>query len=227
MDLLIIVGLGNPGSRYEGTRHNVGFRAVDLLAEKMGISVDQNKWNSLIGEGRFAGKKIILVKPQTYMNNSGLAVGEILNFYKAYDDNLILIHDDIDIALGTIRVKRHGSSGGHNGIKSILSSIGDGEFPRVKISVGRRPWKMDLADFVLSKFNDEEKKVIDEEIGAACDATMMIIERGPDYAMNEWNSWQAPALPDKSSEDLKKEEEEKKKRLDQEKFKKQAEMCGD
>ncbi len=227
MDLVIIVGLGNPGNRYEGTRHNVGFRTIDALADKLGISMDQKKWNALIGEGRFAGKKLILVKPQTYMNNSGLAVGEILNFYKAYNDDLIVIHDDIDIGLGTIRIKRHGSSGGHNGIKSILSSIGGGEFPRVKIAVGRRPWKMDLADFVLSKFNDEEQKVIDEEIKAASDATMMMVEKGPDYTMNVWNAWEAQSLPKKSPEDLEKEKEEEKKRLDQEKFKKQAEMCGD
>lgn len=227
MDLIVIVGLGNPGSRYEGTRHNVGFKAIDSLADKLGISIDQNKWNSIIGEGRFAGKKIILAKPQTYMNNSGLAVSEILNFYKASEDELIVIHDDIDISLGTIRVKRNGSSGGHNGIKSIIQNIGGGDFSRVKIAVGRRPWKMDLADFVLSKFKDEEQKIINEEIEAARDAALMTVEKGPDYSMNVWNAWHAPSLPEKSPEEIEKDKEENKKRLEQEKFKKQAEMCGD
>lgn len=227
MEIVVVVGLGNPGKNYEGTRHNVGFMSIDCLADRLGISIHEEKWHSLIGKGRLASKKVILVKPQTYMNNSGQAVREVLDFYKLDNQNLIVIQDDIDISLGTIRIKRSGSAGSHNGLKSIISYMAGEDFPRVKISIGRRPAKMDLANFVLSKFKTEEKDVLDDEIEAACDAVTAIIEKGIDYGMNEWNGWTSSKLPSKSPEEIKAEKEEENRRKAQDKFKSQAEMCGD
>lgn len=183
-----IVGLGNPGLKYENTRHNAGFLTIDYLANKYVIDVKKSKFKSLYGQGVISGQKIMLVKPQTYMNNSGEAVREIKNFYKFDIDKLIVIYDDIDIEFGTIRIRKKGSAGTHNGMKSIIYQIQDDKFPRIKIAVGKKPEYMDLANFVLSGFTEKEAEVIREEIKLAADSIETMIESSIDMSMNKFNS---------------------------------------
>lgn len=183
-----IVGLGNPGLKYENTRHNAGFLTIDYLANKFGIDVKKSKFKSLYGQGVISGQKVMLVKPQTYMNNSGEAVREIKNFYKFDMDKLIVIYDDIDIEFGTIRIRKKGSAGTHNGMKSIIYQIQDDKFPRIKIAVGKKPEYMDLANFVLSGFTEKEAEVIREEIKLAADSIETMIESSIDMSMNKFNS---------------------------------------
>lgn len=183
-----IVGLGNPGLKYENTRHNAGFLTIDYLANKFGIDVKKSKFKSLYGQGVISGQKVMLVKPQTYMNNSGEAVREIKNFYKFDMDKLIVIYDDIDIEFGTIRIRKKGSAGTHNGMKSIIYQIQDDKFPRIKIAVGKKPEYMDLANFVLSGFTEKEAEVIREEIKLASDSIETMIESSIDMSMNKFNS---------------------------------------
>lgn len=183
-----IVGLGNPGLKYENTRHNAGFLTIDYLANKFGIDVKKSKFKSLYGQGVISGQKVMLVKPQTYMNNSGEAVREIINFYKFDIDKLIVIYDDIDIEFGTIRIRKKGSAGTHNGMKSIIYQIQDDKFPRIKIAVGKKPEYMDLANFVLSGFTEKEAEVIREEIKLAADSIETMIESSIDMSMNKFNS---------------------------------------
>ncbi|MDU5149439.1 aminoacyl-tRNA hydrolase [uncultured Anaerococcus sp.] len=183
-----IVGLGNPGLKYENTRHNAGFLTIDYLANKFGIDVKKSKFKSLYGQGVISGQKVMLVKPQTYMNNSGEAVREIKNFYKFDIDKLIVIYDDIDIEFGTIRIRKKGSAGTHNGMKSIIYQIQDDKFPRIKIAVGKKPEYMDLANFVLSGFTEKEAEVIREEIKLAADSIETMIESSIDMSMNKFNS---------------------------------------
>lgn len=183
-----IVGLGNPGLKYENTRHNAGFLTIDYLANKFGIDVRKSKFKSLYGQGVISGQKVMLVKPQTYMNNSGEAVREIKNFYKFDMDKLIVIYDDIDIEFGTIRIRKKGSAGTHNGMKSIIYQIQDDKFPRIKIAVGKKPEYMDLANFVLSGFTEKEAEVISEEIKLAADSIETMIESSIDMSMNKFNS---------------------------------------
>lgn len=198
MKTFLIVGLGNPGKKYEKTRHNVGFMAIDRIADLLHTSVNTLKWQALIGETRFQNNKVILVKPQTYMNSSGESVREILNFYKLDPKDLLILCDDIDISFASIRIKQKGSAGSHNGLKSIVLQIGSKDFPRIKIAVGKKPAKMDLADFVLSKFSSVEEKIIEEEIEAASQAALDFLEKGVDEAMNTWNSWLAPSYEEKN-----------------------------
>ena len=183
-----IVGLGNPGLKYENTRHNAGFLTIDYLANKFGIDVKKSKFKSLYGQGIISGQKVMLVKPQTYMNNSGEAVREIKNFYKFDVDELIVIYDDIDIEFGTIRIRKKGSAGTHNGMKSIIYQIQDDKFPRIKIAVGKKPEYMDLANFVLSGFTEKEAEVIREEIKLAADSIETMIKSSIDMSMNKFNS---------------------------------------
>lgn len=183
-----IVGLGNPGLKYENTRHNAGFSTIDYLAHKYRIDVRKSKFKSLYGQGLISGHKVMLVKPQTYMNNSGEAIREIKNFYKFDIDKLIVIYDDIDIEFGTIRIRKKGSAGTHNGMKSIIYQIQDDKFPRIKIAVGKKPEYMDLANFVLSGFTEKEAEVIREEIKLAANSIETIIESGIDMSMNKFNS---------------------------------------
>ena len=183
-----IVGLGNPGLKYENTRHNAGFLTIDYLANKYGIDVKKSKFKSLYGQGIISGQKVMLVKPQTYMNNSAEAVREIKNFYKFDVDELIVIYDDIDIEFGTIRIRKKGSAGTHNGMKSIIYQIQDDKFPRIKIAVGKKPEYMDLANFVLSGFTEKEAEVIREEIKLAADSIETMIKSSIDMSMNKFNS---------------------------------------
>ena len=186
--MYFIVGLGNPGMKYENTRHNVGFLTIDYLADKHNIKVKKIKHKSLIGEGEISGQKVMLIKPQTYMNNSGEALRDIKNYYKFEDDELIVIFDDIDIDFGSIRIKQKGSAGTHNGMKSIIYHLQYDKFPRVKIAVGKKPEYMNLANFVLSGFSEKEADTVREEIYMAADAVEEIIASSVDKAMNRFNS---------------------------------------
>jgi len=186
--MYFIVGLGNPGLQYENTRHNVGFLTIDYLAEKHNINVKKLKHKALYGQGEISDQKVMLIKPQTYMNNSGESVRDFKNFYKFDDDKLIVILDDIDIDFGKIRIKKKGSAGTHNGMKSIIYQTQTDKFPRIKISVGQKPEYMDLANFVLSGFNGKDVDIVREEIIMAADAIEMMLETNIDKAMNKYNS---------------------------------------
>lgn len=186
--MYFIVGLGNPGDKYENTRHNMGFLTIDYLSKKFDIKVKKLKFKSLYGQGEISGQKVMLIKPQTYMNSSGEAIRELRNYYNFDMDKLIVIVDDIDINFGTIRIKAKGSSGSHNGMKSIIYNLVDDSFPRIKIAVGKKPEYMDLANFVLSGFTEKEVEIIRDEIALASDAVEMILDSGVEKAMNKFNS---------------------------------------
>ncbi|MDU5559299.1 aminoacyl-tRNA hydrolase [Anaerococcus vaginalis] len=183
-----IVGLGNPGIQYENTRHNAGFITIDYLARKYSIDVRKIKFKSLIGQGVISGHKVMLVKPQTYMNNSGEAIREIYKYFDFEHDKLIVIYDDIDIDFGSIRIRKKGSAGTHNGMKSIIYNLEFDDFPRIKVAVGKKPSYMDLANFVLSGFSKQEVKIIEEEVKLASDAIEMILEEGIEKTMSMFNS---------------------------------------
>ncbi len=185
--MYIIAGLGNPGDNYKYTRHNMGFLAIDNLAEKLNIKVNKIKFKSLIGEGNYKGEKVILVKPQTYMNNSGEAVRDIVKFYKIDLSNLIVIVDDIDIEFAALKVKRSGSAGTHNGLKSIIYQLIDDNFPRIKVGIGQKKEGQDLANFVLSGFTKSEGSQIEQTIDKAADCAIEIMDRGVESAMNKFN----------------------------------------
>ena len=183
--MYIIAGLGNPGREYTGTRHNVGYEALDCLADKWDVKLNKLKFNSVYGETSVNGEKVMLVKPVTYMNNSGVAIDEIMKFYKIPVENLIVIYDDIDIPVGTLRIRPHGSAGTHNGMKSIVQHVGS-DFPRIRIGIGRNP-DMDLANYVLQRFSSEERDVIKTIQEKAAEAAREIIENNLDMAMQKYN----------------------------------------
>jgi PTH1 family peptidyl-tRNA hydrolase len=185
--VIVIAGLGNPGRKYASTRHNVGFDVIDLLSQKFGIKVNKIKFKGLVGEGVWAGEKIVLIKPSTYMNLSGESIRPIMEFYKIKPEELMVVVDDIDIEFGTMKIKKKGSAGTHNGLKSIISQTGTDQFPRLKIGIGQKPEHYDLADFVLSKFSKSERKTVDKAILKAADAVDEYITRGVDSAMNKYN----------------------------------------
>ena len=185
--LFIVAGLGNPGRNYANTRHNVGFDTIDLLSHRNNIKINKIKFKSVYGEGIIGGNKIILLKPQTYMNNSGMALLDLYRFYKPPIQNMIVIVDDVDIEFGTIRIRKKGSSGSHNGLKSIIYNLNRDDFPRVKIGIGDKMEGQDLADFVLSRFSKDEREIVDETITRAALAVETIINYDIDKAMNEFN----------------------------------------
>ena len=186
--MYIIAGLGNPGKQYEHTRHNVGFDTLDKLAEKYHISIDNQKHKAVCGSGYIEGQKVILVKPQTYMNLSGERLREIIDFYKLDPaEELIVIYDDISLDPGQLRIRVKGSAGGHNGIKSIIAHLGTQEFPRVKVGVGEKPSRMDLADYVLGHFSKEEQATMADAVKEAADAVCEIVNVGIAQAMNDHN----------------------------------------
>ena len=189
--MYVIAGLGNPGREYEGTRHNVGFMTLDALADKYNIDVREKAFKGLIGKGMIEGNKVILVKPQTYMNLSGECIRQVMDYYKVDPAEFIVIYDDISLVPGGIRIRKKGSAGGHNGIKNIIAHLGTQEFPRVRIGVGEKPARMDLADYVLGHFPAEERKVMDEAAKTAAEAIRMIITENADAAMNHFNSKKA------------------------------------
>lgn len=183
----IVVGLGNPGAKYERTRHNIGFLALDWIAAEYRIQVNKTKFHALIGDGVIQGEKVLLVKPQTFMNNSGESVQEILHFYKVPPSDLIVIYDDIDLDVGTVRIRPSGSAGTHNGMRSIVTHLSSDAFPRIRIGVGKPPAKMDLADYVLSVFLDEERKRLGEVIERTSLAAAVMLTAGTEAAMNRYN----------------------------------------
>lgn len=185
--MIVIAGLGNPGSKYSETRHNVGFNVIDKLAESNDIKVNKLKFKALTGEGFIGSEKVLLLKPSTYMNNSGQSIREVMDFYKLPPENLMVIVDDIDIEFASIRLRKSGSAGSHNGLKSIIFHIQVEDFPRLKIGIGKKPSYFDLADFVLSKFNQEERKLMDKSIEKASEAVEEFVKNGIEQAMNEYN----------------------------------------
>ncbi len=187
--MYIIVGLGNPTSQYEKTRHNVGFDAIDIIAEKNNIKVDVLKNKSMCGAGLIGRNKVVLVKPMTYMNLSGEAVKAFISFYKINpEDELIVIYDDISLDVGRLRLRKKGSAGGHNGIKSIINHLGNENFKRIKVGVGAKPDKWDLADYVLSRFDISERKSVDEALLKASESVDTIINDSFETAMNRYNN---------------------------------------
>lgn len=184
----MIVGLGNPGKQYEKSRHNAGFRAVDALAGKLGIRLDRAKFSALMGQGTYQGMKLILLKPQTFMNLSGQAVRQAAGFYKLPPERIVVLFDDISLPPGRLRVRANGSAGGHNGIKSIIAEIGSQDFPRVKIGVGAKPHPdYDLADWVLSSFSAQEEKALGPALERAGEAALTLCEKGAGEAASRFN----------------------------------------
>ncbi len=185
--MFIIAGLGNPTKTYEGTRHNVGFEVIDVLAGRCGIDLGIKKDRALCGKGVIEGARVLLVKPQTYMNLSGEAVGALASYYKVEPEDIIVVYDDISLEPGQLRIRAKGSAGGHNGIKNIIAHLGTQEFPRVKVGVGEKPKGWDLADYVLSRFGGEERKIMDTAVSEAADAVISVIRDGIGAAMNRYN----------------------------------------
>lgn len=186
--MYIIVGLGNPGSKYENTRHNIGFSTIDKLAGQENIQVLERKHKALLGKGYIAGSKCILVKPQTFMNLSGESVRELTDYYKVDEKSeLIIISDDISLDVGQIRIRKKGSAGGHNGLKNIISHLGHDQFVRIRMGVGEKPAQYELVDYVLGHFSEEDRAKMDDASGRAADAVRMIIARDVDAAMTTYN----------------------------------------
>ncbi|MBQ5566069.1 MAG: aminoacyl-tRNA hydrolase [Clostridia bacterium] len=183
----IVVGLGNPDRKYENTRHNAGFMAIDALAEKYDVCIDRLKYKSYCASVEINQKKVLLMKPQTYMNNSGQAVVEAMNFYKVPAENVVVLLDDISLDVGQMRIRRKGSDGGQKGMRSIIYLTGKDTFPRVKIGVGHKPEQWELADWVLSNFGGDERKKIEEVTSKAASAAELIICGEIDKAMNLYN----------------------------------------
>lgn len=184
----LIVGLGNPGRQYEKTRHNTGFRAMDLLAGKLGVRLDRAKFSGLTGQGAYRGMKLVLLKPQTFMNLSGQSVAAAARFYKLPPERIIVLFDDISLPPGRLRVRKEGSAGGHNGIKSIIAELGTQSFPRVKIGVGAKPHPdYDLADWVMSTFSASEEKALEAALERGAEAALLICEKGVPEAANRFN----------------------------------------
>ena len=191
--MYIIVGLGNPEKKYMNTRHNIGFDVIDAIAEKNDIVVGEKKHKAVIGKGIVAGQKAVLVKPLTYMNLSGESVRSVIDFYKVDEKSeLIVISDDVSLDMGQIRIRKRGSDGGHNGLKNIIMHLGHDEFIRVRMGVGEKPPRMDLADYVLGHFSAKEREVMNEGARTATLAIETIIAEGPDAAMNRYNARKRP-----------------------------------
>ena len=186
--MFIIVGLGNPTAEYAGTRHNVGFDVIDQIADKYNISVTERKHHAFCGKGIIGGQKVILVKPQTYMNLSGESVRSVLDFYKVdVETELLVIFDDISLDVGQLRIRKKGSAGGHNGIKNIIQHLGTNVFHRIKVGVGEKPKDYDLADYVLVHFSKGEREQMEEGYKKAVNAVELMLQGEVDAAMNEFN----------------------------------------
>lgn len=192
--MFLIVGLGNPGKEYAGTRHNIGFEAVDYIADKYNIELNRIKFKGIFGEGMINGKKTILLKPTTYMNLSGESIREVVNFYKISNEDIIVIYDDISLEVGRLRIREKGSHGGHNGIRSIIANLSTDVFPRVKIGVGGP--KGDLVSHVLGKFSKDEIDILREAIQATSEAVATILISDTKEAMNKFNGFKASAISD-------------------------------
>ena len=197
--MFIIVGLGNPGKEYENTRHNPGFNSIDVLANKYNISIREAEHKALVGKGYIEGQKVILVKPQTYMNNSGEAVREITDYYKVDPESeLIVLYDDISLPVGTLRIRDKGSAGGHNGIKSLIAHLGTQVFLRIKVGVGDKIPEMDLVNHVLGHFNKDDSEVMRESFIKAAEATVLMLSGDIEKAMNIYNKKPKKEKPEKT-----------------------------
>lgn len=196
----IIAGLGNPGKEYENTKHNVGFLTIDILAEKYDIKVNKIKFKGLVGEGMIGSEKVILVKPQTYMNLSGQCIREIAAFYKIDMEDLVIIYDDIDLPMGNLRIRKKGSAGTHNGMRSIIYDLQDDGFPRVRVGIGGER-KGDLANYVISGFSGDDRELIKEAIVKAADAVACLVTDGIDRAMVDYNTKKPKKKKEKAEND--------------------------
>ena len=187
-DMIIIAGLGNPEPKYDGTRHNVGFETLDVLADETGIALDTHKFKAVFGRGMIGDQKVMLVKPLTYMNLSGESLKQITGYYKTEDmHRLIVISDDVELDVGVIRIRKGGSAGGHNGLKSVIAELGSDGFQRVRVGVGKKPAQMDMIHWVLGHFKGEDKEKMEAVKQEAADAVRMIVTDGADAAMNRYN----------------------------------------
>ena len=196
-EFFVIVGLGNPGPNYEGTKHNIGFDVVDRLGKKYNIEIDKFKHKALIGDGIIEGRRVLLVKPQTFMNLSGESVREIVNFYKIPQDHFVVIFDDTSLPVGNLRIREKGSHGGHNGIRNIIAQMGTDEFWRIKVGIGEKPNGWDLADYVLARFDKDDLPMIAQGADKGVRAVELILTRGIMDAMNQMN--QKPKPPQKEN----------------------------
>jgi peptidyl-tRNA hydrolase, PTH1 family len=187
MGVYLIVGLGNPGSRYAATRHNVGFQVIDQVSKTFCITLSKVKSKAIVGEGKRDDKKVILAKPQTFMNLSGQAVSALARFYRVPVENLVVIHDDLDLPLGTLRIRPGGGAGGQKGVQSIIEQLGTPEFARIRFGIGRPPGRMDPKDYVLENFLPKEKELAEFTILTARDAVISFIDAGLDNTMNRYN----------------------------------------
>ena len=187
--MFLIVGLGNPGSQYEDTRHNIGFKVIDNIAKEYNIEINRQKFKGMCGEGFINGEKVILLKPTTYMNLSGESIREAIDFYKLSNEDILVIYDDISLDVGRLRIRDKGSAGGHNGIKSIIAHLGTDIFPRIKVGVGQP--NVDLVHYVLGKFSKEEMEVLSESIDASTKAAVEILSNDVKTAMNKFNGFKA------------------------------------
>lgn len=184
----VVVGLGNPGPKYENTRHNIGWRCVDMLCNEFSAVEKKDKFHSKLFEGKFKDKRLLLVKPMTFMNNSGTAISEIVSYYKLNPEQIIIISDDVSMDVGRLRIRKSGSAGGHNGIKDIIELLGSDNIPRVKIGVGQKPNPdYDLAAWVLGKFSKEDAQIVDKTLSSAVDAVKTLVTDGIVSAMNKFN----------------------------------------
>lgn len=186
--MYLIAGLGNPSRTYEGTRHNIGFTMIDAIGNKFGIDVTTKKHKALVGRGIIDGMRVILAKPQTYMNLSGESIREIADFYKIEPENIIIIYDDISLDVGQLRIRKKGSAGGHNGIKNIIAHLGTQEFPRIKVGIGNKLEGWDLADYVLSKYSKAEQEALEEASEGVIGAVKLMLMDDIEAAMNKYNA---------------------------------------
>ncbi len=209
-EFFCIVGLGNPGRQYEETKHNVGFHVIDKLAEKYDIEVNKFKNKAFVGDGTIKGKRVLLVKPQTYMNLSGESVREIVNFYKIPQERFVVIFDDTSLPCGSVRIREKGSHGGHNGIRNIIDQMGTDEFNRIKVGIGEKPSGWDLADYVLAKFNPDDLPLMEQGMDKAVQGVELMLSRGIKEAANRVNQKAKTVKKQKEKEEVAKAEAEKK-----------------
>jgi len=184
--MYIIAGLGNPGEKYAQTRHNMGFMTIDYLANELGVTVNKIKHKALVGDVNISGHKVMLVKPQTFMNLSGEAIREIMNYYKVEHEHLIIVYDDLDIEIGNIRIRKKGSAGTHNGMRSVVGQLGYDDFPRIRIGIGGNK-KKDIIDFVIGGFDKNEKEPLEKAVIQSSKALKAIVTDGIEKAMNKYN----------------------------------------
>ena len=216
-DMYVIVGLGNPGNEYEKTKHNTGFRVIDKIADKYNIDICKFKHKAMVGDGMINGQKVMLVKPQTYMNLSGESVREVMSFYKVPIENMIVVFDDISLAPGFIRIREKGSAGGHNGIKNIIAHMGTENFSRIKVGIGEKPSGWDLADYVLAKFTEDEEASLALGIDHAVSAAELFIKGDLQTAMNRFNKKNKPPKEKKEKKENTENKTETKSETDAEK----------